>query len=138
MTKFEYVTFTLGRLPMPAGKYQKVLDDISCNKDKELVSMLQSVKKDLEKEYSKEELTFTPESELAYWTQLLAKQSAIELLTSGKLSTETLTRVTCLPHDEFLKSVKETTVIATHLNSVIQQAEKSITPDDVIPPEMML
>ena len=145
MTKFEYVQFILGRLPTPAGQYAQVQEDIReenrkgfWNKDRERLSMLKTVKHELEMEYSSEKLSFAnDDEEKAYWAKRLAKQGAVELLTIGKLDPETLMRVTCLNDQYFVDCVRDTTVIATELNMVVQDAEKSVKPADIVPPNMM-
>lgn len=145
MTKFEYVQFTLGRLPTPAGKYAQVQEDIReenrkgfWNKDRQKLAMLKQVKHELEMNNTDTELSFSSEDEeKAYWAKRLAKQGAIELLTIGKLDPETLMRVSCLNDQYFVDCVRDTTVIATELNMVVQDAEKSVKPADIVPPDMM-
>tara|TARA_R110000772_G_scaffold18672_1_gene52756 strand:- start:1906 stop:2346 length:441 start_codon:yes stop_codon:yes gene_type:complete len=145
MTKFEYVQFTLGRLPTPAGKYTQIQEDIYnekrktfWNRDRKLIAMLKSVKHDIEMKHSSDQLTFANEEvELEYWAKRLAKQSAIELLTIGKLDTETLMRVSCLDDKHFVTCVRDTTILATELNLVVQDAEKSVNSADIVPIDMM-
>lgn len=144
MTKFEYSTFVLGSYPTVASKYRKIIEDLSnaksktFNKDKNLIEVLSSIKKEFESMYEKDELTFEDDlQEKEYWIKKLAKQGAVELLSQGKVSTETMFKVSCLDNASFEECIKETTKLSTHLNHIVQQAEKTIKPADIVPEELM-
>lgn len=76
-------------------------------------------------------------SELKYYVERLAKQSAIELLSTGKVSASTMEDMTCLGNQYFIDCVRQATVIASQLNTEVQSAEKSVQQDDVVPLNMM-
>ena len=145
MSKFEYTTFVLGRCLSPAAKYAKVNSDINQEKnkpfwrrDKSKIKMLKSVEQSLVKQYNKSDLTFADEvSELKYYVERLAKRSAIELLATGKVSTETMEDMTCLGNQYFIDCVRQATIISSQLNNEVQSAEKSVQHDDVVPLHMM-
>jgi hypothetical protein len=144
MTKFEYSTFVLGRYPTAASKYRKVNEDLAAEsnkmfgKDKVLVSILKNIKTEFESMYEKDELSIDDDlQEKEYWIKKLAKQGAVELLSQGKVSSETMFKVSCLDNNSFEECIKETTKLSTHLNHVVQQAEKTVKPADIVPEELM-
>ena len=143
-TKFEYNTFVLGAHPSVAAKYKKVLDDLkdanspTFGKDKNHIQMLESVKKDLEKNNKTEDLQFQDEhAEIQYWINRLSKQASIELVSGGKVSSDTMFRISCLPTVDLVECVRKTTILTSQLNSLVQQAEKSVQDTDVVPLERM-
>jgi hypothetical protein len=145
MTKFEYTTFVLGGYPTVASKYQKIQNDIEAEatkgffrKNKKQLQLLESVKKDFRETYTDEELDFSDiKQEQEFWVKKLAKQSAVELLSQGKVSSDTMFKVSCLDNDNFVQCIKETTKLSTHLNHIVQEAEKTVEPDDIVPEELM-
>ena len=144
MTKFEYSTFVLGGYPTVASKYRKVNEDLVVEsnkmfgKDKTLITILKSIKSEFESMYEKDELSIDDDlQEKEYWIKKLAKQSAVELLSQGKVSSETMFKVSCLDNNSFEECIKETTKLSTHLNHVVQQAEKTVKPSDIVPEELM-
>jgi len=145
MSEFEYTTFVLGRCLTPAAKYAKVNNDINEEKSKPFwrrnklkIAMLKSAKASLTKQYTTADLSFVDEiSELKYYVERLAKQSAIELLSTGKVSASTMEDMTCLGNQYFIDCVRQATVIASQLNTEVQSAEKSVQQDDVVPLNMM-
>ena len=144
MTKYEYSTFVLGGYPTVASKYRKVNEDLSAEssktfgKDKTLITILNSIKSEFESMFEQDELSIDDDlQEKEYWIKKLAKQSAVELLAQGKVSTETMFKVSCLDNNSFEECIKETTKLSTHLNHVVQQAEKTVKPSDIVPEELM-
>jgi len=145
MSEFEYSTFVLGRCLTPAAKYSKVNQDIAdatsvpfWRKNKSRIKTLKMAKKRLESEYDKSQLSFTSdEEEIKYYVEVLAKRSAVELLSTGKVSTETMTDMTCLGDEWFKDCVKRSTIIASQLNHEVKNVEKSVQQDDVVPENMM-
>ena len=88
--------------------------------------------------YEADELNFDDDlQEKEYWIKKLAKQCAIELLSQGKVATDTMFKVSCLDNTSFEECIKEATKLSTHLNHVVQQAEKTVKPDDIVPEELM-
>lgn len=144
MTKFEYSTFVLGNYPTVASKYRKINEDLKnekaklVGKDKNLISVLTAVKHEFDSMYEADELNFDDDlQEKEYWIKKLAKQCAIELLSQGKVATDTMFKVSCLDNTSFEECIKEATKLSTHLNHVVQQAEKTVKPDDIVPEELM-
>lgn len=145
MSEFEYTTFVLGRCSSPAAKYAKVNQDLEdanavpfWRKNRARIKMLSTVKSKLEVEYNSSELKFTSDAEqLKYYVERLAKRSAVELLSTGKVSAETMEDMTCLGNDYFIDCVKQSTIIASQLNHEVQGAEKSVKQEDVVPLNMM-
>ena len=145
MSEFEYSTFVLGRCSTPASKYAKVNSDITeanarpfWRKNKARIAMLTAVKKTLAAQHTKDELVFTDDVEqIKYFVERLAKRSAIELLSTGKVSADTMEDMTCLGDDYFVDCVRQATIIATQLNEEVQKAEKTVQQDDVVPKNMM-
>ena len=144
MTKFEYVTFTLGEYPTTASKYKKINDDLEeaskpmIGKDKFLVSMLTTIKAEFEKNYPATELSFTNENdEIKYWIQKLAKFASVELLSTGKVNSNTMLKMSCLTPKDFIECLKAATIMTSQLNAVVQKAEKQIQDTDVVPLEYM-
>ena len=81
---------------------------------------------------------FTDDVEqIKYFVERLAKRSAIELLSTGKVSADTMEDMTCLGDDYFVDCVRQATIIATQLNEEVQKAEKTVQQDDVVPKNMM-
>lgn len=145
MSEFEYTTFVLGRCSTTAAKYAKVNQDLEdanavpfWKRNRARIKMLNSVKSNLEKSHSSNELNFSSDEEqLMYYVETLAKRSAVELLSSGKVSAETMESMTCLGNDNFVECVKQSTIIASQLNHEVQKAEKSVQQEDVVPLNMM-
>lgn len=144
MTKFEYSTFVLGGYPTVASKYRKIKQDLDVeskkfvNKDKDTIAFLKALKTEFESMYESDELVMDDDlQETEFWVQKLAKQGAIELLSQGKVSAETMFKVSCLDNDNFVECVRQTTKISTYLNNVVQQAEKTVKPEDIVPEELM-
>jgi len=145
MTKFEYITFVLGRCSSTAAKYAKVNQDLEdanavpfWRKNRARIKMLETVKSKLESEYSASELKFTSDvDQLKYYVERLAKRSAVELLSTGKVTAETMEDMTCLGNDYFIDCVRRSTIIASQLNHEVQEAEQSIKHEDVVPLSMM-
>lgn len=144
MTKFEYSTFVLGNYPTVASKYRKINEDLSVankktfGKDKSLINMLTAIKADFENKHDTKSLTIDDDAqERDYWIKKLAKQGAVELLSQGKVSTDTMFKVSCLDNASFEECIRETTKLSTHLNHIVQQAEKTVKPDDIVPEELM-
>lgn len=145
MSEFEYSTFVLGRCLTPAAKYSKVNGDIDdenskpfWRRSKPRLAILKTAKDKLEKQYSKSELHYESDvDQVKYWVDRLAKHAAIELLATGKVSTDTMENMTCLGNDYFIETVRKATVIASQLNHEVKGAEESIQQDDVVPLNMM-
>ena len=145
MSEFEYTTFVLGRCSSPAAKFAKVTEDLEdaravpfWKRNRARIKMLETAKARLETEYNSSELSFTDATEqLKYYVERLAKRSAVELLSTGKVSADTMEDMTCLGNDYFIDCVKQSTIIASQLNHEVQNAEKSVQQEDVVPLNLM-
>ena len=145
MSEFEYTTFVLGRCSTTAAKYAKVNQDLEdanavpfWKRNRARIKMLTSVKAGLEKANNAADLKFASDDEqLKYYVEALAKRSAVELLSTGKVSAETMENMICLGTDYFIDCVKKSTIIASQLNHEVQKAEKSVQQEDVVPLNMM-
>jgi hypothetical protein len=143
-TKFEYITFTLASYPTIASKYRKIVEDLGrqhslswYNKDKKFIELLKSIKKEYESSYNIEELVMTEDKEIEYWIKKLAKDGAVELVSQGKVTPETMGKISSLPRKQFEECVAEVTKIASYLNHVSKEAEKTVTSEDIIPDDLM-
>jgi hypothetical protein len=145
MSQFEYTTFVLGKCSSIAAKYAKVNQDLEnanaapfWRKNRSYIAMLKSVKAKMESEYNASELKFASDvDQLQYHVKRLAQRSAIELLSTGKVTAETMEDMTCLGNDYFIDCVKQSTIIASQLNHEVQNAEQSVKQEDVVPLSMM-
>jgi hypothetical protein len=143
-TKFEYTTFTLSNYPTVASKYKKICEDLTLennrsffNKNKNLIQLLNNLKSEYESSYPDDELTMTESKEIEYWVKKLAKEGAVELVSQGKVTALTMGRISSLPRKHFEECVSEVTKIASYLNHVSKEAERSVTSEDIIPDELM-
>jgi predicted HTH domain antitoxin len=143
-TKFEYTTFTLANYPTVASKYKKICEDLTLensrsffNKNKSLIQLLGDLKSEYESSYPKEELVMTEAKESEYWIKRLAKEGAVELIAQGRVTSETMFKISSLPRKQFEECVAEVTKIASYLNHVTKEAEKVVTPDDIVPDDVM-
>jgi hypothetical protein len=143
VSKFEYTTFTLGEYPTIASKYRKVKEDLAqankgWSKDKALVSMLTSVKSDLEANNTSELLDISDEhAEREYWIQRLANRAAVELLALGKVSPDLMFKITCLDPNDLVECIRKCTVLSSQLNHEVQAAERTVQTGDVVPIDQM-
>lgn len=145
-TKFEYTTFVLSNYPTVASKYKKICQDLKAEQtaDKKLfrkttpmISLLETLKTEYELSYPADELTMTENKEIEYWVKRLAKEGAVELVSQGKVTVSTMGRISSLPRKHFEECVAEVTKIASYLNHVTKQAEKTVTPQDIVPDDLM-
>ena len=145
MTKYEYSTFVLGTFPTVASKYRKLSDDLQAEKkkglfkrDNAICKYLKQLKSEYDNRYESNELSMDDElQEKDYWIHKLAKQGAVELLSVGKVSVDTMSKVSCLDNVSFVECVKQTTKLSSYLNNTVQQAEKAVLPEDIVPEELM-
>lgn len=73
-----------------------------------------------------------------YWVNFLGKQAAIELLTFGKPSFETMSKMVKLPEDLYIKSTQICVKLANAIKQATMEAELAIgvaNQDEAIPPE---
>jgi hypothetical protein len=143
-TKFEYITFVLSSYPTVASKYRKICEDLTLensrsffNKNKSLIQLLGNLKSEYESSYPKEELVMTEDKEIEYWIKRLAKEGAVELVSQGKVTASTMGRISSLPRKHFEECVAEVTKVASYLNHVSKEAERSVTSEDIIPDDFM-
>ncbi len=144
LSKFEYTTFTLSNYPTVASKYKKICEDLTLenkrsffNKNKSLIQLLGDLKSEYESSYPKDELTMTDSKEIEYWIKRLAKEGAVELVSQGKVTASTMGRISSLPRKHFEECVAEVTKVASYLNHVSKEAERSVTSEDIIPDDFM-
>ena len=143
-TKFEYITFTLASYPTIASKYRKICEDLKLQsslsyfgRDKTHIKLLTDLKTEYESSYNIEELVMTEDKEIEYWIKKLAKDGAVELVSQGKVTPETMGKISSLPRKQFEECVAEVTKIASYLNHVSKEAEKTVTSKDIIPDDLM-
>ena len=79
----------------------------------------------------------TEAQEEDYWVELLAKRSAVELITNGRVGYDTMNNMTCLSNSAFTSCVKRASIIASQLNDAVQTAEKSVESEDLDPKYLM-
>lgn len=100
-----------------------------------------------EKEYLVNFIKSQPESEISsiltnwqiteeeYWIDNLGKIAAIELLTIGKPSLETMTKMVKLPEDAYIKATQICVKLANAIKQATMTAEKEIGVDSTIADE---
>jgi len=143
-TKFEYITFVLSSYPTVASKYRKICEDLKIEssmsyfgRDKTRIKLLTDLKTEYESSYPVDELAMTESKESEYWIKRLAKEGAVELIAQGRVTSETMFKISSLPRKQFEECVAEVTKIASYLNHVTKEAEKVVTPDDIVPDDLM-
>jgi len=141
ITHFEYTTFVLGEHPHPLAQYRQITHDLALagrffRGNKENVKVLKKVLAEWNQRNTLSELTSNDDSERMYWIDRLAKRSAVELLSTGKVSSDTMFKMTCLSTESFAECVKRATILADQLNKTTQGAEQSVNLDTV-PADML-
>jgi predicted HTH domain antitoxin len=106
-------------------------------RDKTRIKLLTDLKTEYESSYPVDELVMTESKESEYWIKRLAKQGAVELIAQGRVTSETMFKISSLPRKQFEECVAEVTKIASYLNHVTKEAEKVVTPDDIVPDDVM-
>lgn len=61
-----------------------------------------------------------------YWVDVLGKTAAIEILTIGKLSTETMTKMVKLPEDAYIEATQICVKLANAIKMATVRAEENI------------
>jgi hypothetical protein len=64
--------------------------------------------------------------EKEYWSNFLGKQAAVEILTLGKPTFETMNKMVKLPEDLYIKSTQTCVRLANAINSATERAEEEI------------
>lgn len=138
--------FALGEYPTVASKYRKICEDLrmyrslsyfSRKAEKPTIAYLTELKAEYESLHSADELEMTEQKEKEYWIKRLAKRGAIELLAQGKVSADVMFKMASLSNSDYVECVKETTKLSSYMNHVTQQAEKEVSPSDIVPNELM-
>ena len=147
MNKHEYIAFQLGVCAVtPAAQYNKIKEDIETIKgfsffkdkhDKRKLAMLNELKNEFEKKYKATELTWDDAAQQKEVLHKIAKTSAAQLISQGKVDSLTMRQMMALNKDDFIECVKLSTKIASVVNDKTQEAEKSLTPQDIVPDEFM-
>jgi hypothetical protein len=140
ITHYEYTTFVLGEHPHPLAQYRQITHDLSLAKrwfrgNKKNVKVLTKVLAEWNQRNTLSELT-NADSERMYWIDRLAKRSAVELLSTGKVSADTMFKMACMTTEDFSECVKRATILADRLNKTTQGAEQSVNLDTV-PADML-
>jgi len=124
MTRFEYVTFELADfVDAPALRYQKIMLDYEHGKDIPEFAFLADLKAEMETEYDKADLEPTEEAQLEYWVRKLAKLMAVDMLTSGKTSSENMAMAVALPDEAFDRCIALCNEMASELNIRVKENE---------------
>jgi hypothetical protein len=130
----------------PAGQLAKIRDDIENIKelgwyknrsDKRKLKMLQELEAEMLAKHNSTDLTWDSAAQHKEVLHNLAKQSAVQLIAQGKVDTLTMRRMASLSKDDFAECVKLSTKMASVINNQTQEAEKSVTPQDIVPDEFM-
>mgnify|MGYP000093954961 CR=1 FL=1 len=139
MSAYEYKTFVLGALISPHRQYAQIL--IDCSSGGNCVgsndTMINELRTQYESTYTAEELEFSDENEAEHFVNSIARRGAIELLASGRSSTNTLEQLFMMDEDDATACVKLTSDTVHQMNEIIQTAEK-MAKDDQIPNEYKL
>lgn len=75
-------------------------------------------------------------TEEEYWIDNLGKIAAIELLTIGKPSLETMTKMVKLPEDAYIKATQICVKLANAIKEATMTAEKEIGIDSTVEPDI--
>lgn len=140
-TYFEYTTFVLAEYPHPLAQYRKITSDLKLAKrwfrgNKANALVLETVLAEWKDQYDLETLEADLTAEKEYWIDRLAKRSAVELLSTGKVSTETMYKMASFAEADFVECVKKATLLADRLNKTTQSAEQAVNLNTV-PADMM-
>jgi predicted HTH domain antitoxin len=134
----------LASYPTVASKYRKICEDLKIEssmsyfgRDKTRRKLLTDLKTEYELSYPAEELIMTESKESEYWIKRLAKEGAVELIAQGKVTSITMSKISSLPRKQFEECVAEVTKIASYLNHISKEAERTVTPDDIVPDDLM-
>ena len=130
MNRTEYEAIVLAPLVTPSAKFFKVKQDIAHRAD---VAGLNSIQEEMTKQYSDAELEINADNNMASLVAQTARKSAIELLSTGRISYETMSVMAGLPAYEMVECVKQSTIIASQLNDLTKKGEDKVTPQDIKP-----
>jgi hypothetical protein len=120
ITRFEYETFTLSNYTSTASKYKRICDDYHDNQG---VNPYSALMQDMERRYSVSELELTDKDERDYWIHTLGKQAGIQLVTSSRVDSETMMKLSCLDDEGFEQAILVCTKIARELDRKVKAAE---------------
>lgn len=144
MTKFEYMLTVLGEQFTPAGQLKKVEYDIVAEQErpfwkrsKQRIALLKEVKQDLIAKYKPEELAWSEAADKENTIKSIAKRSAVQLVSQGKVDPHTMLAMASLDKEDFSECVKFSTKFASFINHETKEAEKSVTSQDIVPDELM-
>lgn len=145
MFKFEYVNRILGPLVTPAAKLNRVqtdLQDLNTRPsrtiaDAEFMVALESIEADLRARHSKEELVWDDAAQKISYIKALAKRSAVQLVSQGRVDADTMMEIASLSGDDLTTCVRYSTIFATNINTATKEAEQTVTPQDIVPAELL-
>lgn len=147
MNKHEYIAYTLGvNAVTPPAQYNKIKEDIATIKsfgifkdrtNRQKLKMLQELKADFEKKYNATELVWNDAAQQKEVIHNIAKNSAAQLISQGKVDSLTMRKMMALKKDDFVECVKISTKMASAVNHETKSAEKTIIPQDIVPDEFM-
>lgn len=147
MNKHEYIAYTLGVYAVtPAAQYNKIKEDIAIIKsfgifkdrmNRQKLKMLQELKADFEKKYKSTDLVWNDAAQQKEVIHNIAKSSAAQLISQGKVDSLTMRKMMALKKDDFVECVKISTKMASAVNHETKAAEKTVVPQDIVPDEFM-
>lgn len=127
INKLEYEMFELADMDHPGMRLHKIQKDITSSLPPTSTdTFLRAMKDAIIAEFTPEELTVTEEDVINYHVTRLAKMMAVDMLTTGKTSQDTMLQAINLPDDNFDAVIRLTNKMATSLNSRVKENE-SIT-----------
>lgn len=132
MTAWEYKTFRLGEEPHPYKKYKLLQQDqqsAEFKADPLFQDAVMKVRNEFLEEYADQIVAWNEggtELEADAWVHKLARQSAVELLAEGKVTSQTMLLMTLLGEDKFKECVRMGGELANELNSTVQGVEEDL------------
>lgn len=72
-----------------------------------------------------QQLNRLEEGEEAYWVERLAREAVIDMLTTGRVGRETMSRAILLSEENYRKFVETSGMIGNFVNTITQEVERS-------------
>jgi len=145
MYKFEYQTRVLGPLVTPAAKLNRVQEDLDRLRttqsrtiaEAEFLGVLEQLEQELIQNHTTAELTWDQEAQRAAFIKSLAKLSAVQLVSQGRVDVDTMMQMASLSPADQAQCVRYSTIFATNINNATKEAEQTVTPQDIVPEHLL-
>lgn len=140
-SNYEFTHFFLEKYPTPARQLVAVIEQVEnlkkqlpINSDKKItiqreIDMLTTWLNSVD---NKQEILDNYENEESeYWAHVLGREAAIEIISIGKTSKETMTKMSLLPVEDFEESVRVCVRFATLIRETTNRVEKELEDGEV-------